>query len=196
MEVFIFWEVIVAVFIFVVTALLDSRARKRAEKARALIEASSFSKAVKGKFLLVADSAYKKGIAQYWLTLTVFIAVCVVGFQIYATAVEPGVIIFSWIIINLMVYGIVLLAIAISLSFLVGRATQHAMMTRFLDQQKQQKAVLEARSLLAFRVGEIGGSVISVIAMLGSLALGAGILILLFMATQTAIECARSAKCI
>jgi len=189
-------QIFIAFFILFVVSSIVIRGKKRVEKAVAALELKSIPASVKTQFGVVASRSYMKAWRRYWAVVILGSIAAYIGFQVYATSQASSADLSQWFLFTLVTYSIVLLTLIISTSFLVGTAFQHEALRRFLAQQKGQANLKKARVILTPRYGELGVSVFSIAAVIGSLASGAGIIAVLFMASQTAIECARSSKCI
>lgn len=193
---FFITQIFIAIFIIFVVAAIVSRGKSRVVAATNALKAQAVSAKVRTEFKSLASRSYMKAYSRFWLVTIVAIIAGLICFQLYAWTQAPNADVTQWVVLVVVTYGIVLATALIATSFLVATAFQHEALRSFLAQQKAQAKLKKATTMLSPRYGELGVSLFSVAAVIGSLATGAGIIAVLFMATQTAIECARSSKCI
>lgn len=194
MEIFIV-QIIIAVFIIVITASITSRAKRRTVEASKTLSAKSMQR-IRTDYSNLAQKSFLKAWWVYWIAVVVASMLAFVGFHIYTITIEPNASLADWLPVSLIMYGIVLVTLIGSASYLVASAYQHYALRNFLLEKKNQTSLEKALNILSFRSGEFGVSLFTIAAVIGSFLVGAGIVAVLFMASQTAIECARSSKCI
>jgi len=188
-------EAVIAAFIIFVGVMLDRRMRLRVNEA---VRSVSGSQALefRARFLSTRVRSYWTGLFMYLALFAGFLLLAIIGFTAYTLFIEPKAELGIQVFLGVIMYGLVVIPLIITTGFLVARVIQGNYLNKVLKEQEPTEEIKQIRAVLAPRVGEIGVSAMAVIAVVISALSGAAILVFLFMASQSAIECARSSKCI
>lgn len=188
-------EAIIAAFIIFVGVMLDRRMRLRVSEA---VRSVSGSQALefRARFLSTRVRSYWTGLFTYLALVIGFFLLAIIGFTAYTLLIEPHAEIGIHVILGVVMYGLVAIPLIITTGFLAARVIQSNYLNKVLKEQEPTEEIERIRAILTPRVGEIGVSAMAIIAIVISALSGAAILVFLFMASQSAIECARSSKCI
>lgn len=200
MEVFLLLNAAVVVVAYLILGLPARRLRRQLAAAGVRLADTTVDKDIRTTFVAMQKSNAKNAQAVFWLTLVVVYVVFGIGSQLYASSVEPGAEVSTWVMVSMLFYGIGLIGGAIILSGLVSAAWQSykasALMDEYTQKYPNSPVLREVRDMVAPRVGEVGVSVVASLAVVGCIVYGLVLIAIFYMAAQTAIACARSSKCI
>lgn len=173
--------------------------KKRFSAARQRLQEAAVDKELLDKFDSTLRAATRYVQKRYWLWAAVFLVGGTIVTQIITSTIESRAGVLAWLIFYVVTMGVGALAFLVMMSFAFVRMLQLRDISRLLKEAQAQhpdKAVFEeVIVLLGAARGEIGTSAISLIAMISALLSGFGLIALFFGVAQTAIECARSSKC-
>lgn len=184
---------------FLILGLPTLRLRRRLNSASTRLADTTVDRGIQEKFSFVLKDSAKKARTTFWLGLAVFCTVSLIGFQAYASSVESNANVIEWLLIYLVVLGFGLLVVALILSEAVAvhwQAYQAAKVLReYVTSYPSSPVLEEVRAMVGPRVGDVGVSVVTIVIVVACTVYGLLLIALLYMATQTAIDCARSSKC-
>lgn len=186
---------IAAIFVFYILFGTEAqRYKKRLNEVKTMLRTKKSPYAEGYEYVLSKARMY--GQLYFWLGFIGLLVILDVGFSIYASSVEREASLNEWITISAIMYGVGLLGSSIVVSIAATRIYQLVMVMKFIDTVPVDPATSnEIAKVLKFRRGEIGTLTLTVSAIIGSVVLGVAYLVVFFLAAQTAIECARSSKC-
>ena len=188
------------VLFYLMIGIPANRYKKRVAEAIERMKDTSVDKTLSDTFASEAKNSARKGKRIFWGTSITIMLVLLVAMNIYTLQVEPTADLLTWVILDAIMYGIAFIGSLIVLSIAFSHYYQSIVMSKFikaeLAKHPNSPVIAEVGEMIRLRGGEIGVSALSITAVVGSLILGVGYLVVLFSASQTAIECARSSKCI
>lgn len=186
----------VGIFAFVLPA---RSLKKRFEAAKKRLQEAAVDQELLNKFDSVLLETGRRTQARYWSAVVIILIVGGLVTQTVAMAIEPKAEIFTWLIGGAIFMGIGAVSFLIMMGVAFARVFQLRNISRLLKEaatnHPDQAVFREVGILIGAARGEIGTSAISLVAMIGALLSGLGLIALFFGVAQTAIECARSSKC-
>lgn len=190
---------VIAVF-YAIFGLPVRRYAGRIKVAAALLEDTSLPEGIGEEFLKTGQTAARSASWQYGWAVVGLIVVLFIGFSIYAVSQAPGAELMTWVILSGIIYGVALIGCSLVASKVYACYRQVVALNQMLDsaiaENPQSVVLTEAKESIRLRSSELGGSAVTLAAVVGSVLVGAGYLVFFYAAAQTAIECARSSKCL
>lgn len=184
---------------YIFFGIIARRASKRL-RAASLRLGAMMDKSVGDEFDTLVRKVGVRAELTFWLLLIITLILLVAGFAVYAQSVEPEANLMTWLFMYVVLGGVGFLGAMLILGNLIATDVQLMVANKFLRQQEAKhphSPVLDdVKGMLRVRVGEHGVSVLSFAALIASGLSGLVVLAVLFTAAQTAIECARSSKCL
>lgn len=184
---------------YVFFGIIARRASKRLQAASLLLHTMPDA-SMADKFDSLVEKVGKRAGRTFWIVLLVTLLVLIAGFEIYAKLVNPDADMISWLSICIILGGVGFLGAMVILGDLIKVDFQLIAASRFLKQEAEEhpnsEMLTRAMDVTKVRVGEHGVSILSFAAVVGSMLSGLLVVSVLFLSAQTAIECARSSKCL
>lgn len=192
---------VAAIFVFfLLFGLPANRYKKRMFEALERMKDTSVDKNIFTNFSEVSSRSLSKARVLYLAWAAAIGIGLYIAFQVYATATEPNAHIGTWVLMYGVFYGVGFIGAIIILASAVSRYYQAAAVNKFIDTEiaihPNSPVLADVKEMVRFRYSEVGVSTLSFVAVVGCILVGAGYLVVLYLSAQTAIECARSSKCI
>lgn len=184
---------------YLILGVPAARMRAKLDAAGARLRDATVEKGLAEQFIALRKSSAKTALGVFWLWYGIALAALYMGFSAYATFVEPRAALGSWLMIDALLYGLAAVGVAVLLSMLIAVYWQAHRATDWLadcvSTYPNSPVVREVRDMVTPKAGEIGVAVVASLAVTGCLFYGLGLIAIFYTAAQTAIECARSSKC-
>lgn len=191
----------VLIGIGIIAFVLPARSfRKRFEAAKKRLQEAAVDQEMLNKFDSVYAAAGRRAQKWYWLCVIAALIGGGIVTQIIVMTIESRANAVAWLLGYTILMGVGALGFLIMMGVAFSRMLQLRDISRLLREAEtthpDQTVFYEAGVMVGAARGEIGTSAISLIAMIGALISGLGLIAFFFGIAQTAIACARSSKCI
>lgn len=176
------------------------RYKNRIKVANTLLQDTSVDPTIQNDFANLSKTTASETTRTYWVAVATTVIGMAALFSIYTKLVEPDADIATWVIVSAIYYGVAVIGATVIMSNVVVVAMQVKKLNTMIDQaiieNPQTPIIADAKEIIRVRSGELGVSMLSLTAIIGSVLVGLVYLYIFYTAAQTAIECARSSKCI
>lgn len=199
MEIAFIYAVIAGVVGYLVFGLPAQRIRSRLKVAGYRLEDTRTEPGVADAFLAVRAKATQQANFVFWTTFIVFHVAVVIIMNGYAISVEPRADFMGYAPIYAMIYGPAILIAGVFMWQMTSAVWQNVKAQSFLSVYMQtypkSSVIREAYEIGRFQAGQTGVTIFAVIGIVVAGLYGIWFVMAMFALAQSAIECARSSKC-